>query len=145
MTAEEEDEFSRELAKMMVTSGSDARKAVDRKALADLTVPFVRKNVPTSQMYDAEPSDDVPSSGMKFTLLTKKGTKQQTTTMEIPLEAPIAVQTMQRKAQSKAEQMQLKQLVLDYERREEQNEKQALKDTMARRGINLRYANDKNR
>lgn len=44
--------------------------------------------------------------------------------MEIPLESSIAVHTLEKRAQDKAEQQQLKRLVLDYESREEASEKQ---------------------
>lgn len=63
--------------------------------------------------------------------------------MEIPLASAIAVHTLEKRAQDKAEQQELKKLVLDYEHREQVNEKQALKDTMARRGINLKYTTPK--
>ena len=78
------------------------------------------------------------------------------------MESSIAIHTLEKRAQNKAEQQQLKRLVLDYEQREEASEKQgsfrvpyfllslltlstiaALKDSMARRGIQLRYMNPK--
>lgn len=46
--------------------------------------------------------------------------------MEIPLESAIAVHSLEKRAQDKAEQQQLKRLVLDYEQREEQAEKQGM-------------------
>lgn len=46
--------------------------------------------------------------------------------MEIPLESSIAVHTLEKRAQEKAEQQELKKLVLDYEHREQVNEKQGL-------------------
>lgn len=44
--------------------------------------------------------------------------------MDIPLESSIAVHTLEKRAQDRAEKQQLKRLVLDYESREEQSEKQ---------------------
>lgn len=44
--------------------------------------------------------------------------------MEIPLESSIAVNSLEKRAQDKEEQQQLKRLVLDYEQREEAAEKQ---------------------
>jgi regulator of nonsense transcripts 2 len=44
--------------------------------------------------------------------------------MEIPVESAIAVHTLEKRAQDKAEQQELKRRVLDYESREEASEKQ---------------------
>ncbi|KAI5477244.1 regulator of nonsense transcripts 2 [Pseudohyphozyma bogoriensis] len=136
MTQEEEDDFSRELAKMMVNAG-ESRKAPERKpAILDVGVPFV-KRVKRAEMEDDEV--EAAGAGMKFTLLTKKGNKQQTFSMEIPKESSIAIHTLEKRAQAKVEQQELKRRVLDYEEREEVAEKQALKEQLARRGVNLRF------
>ncbi|SCV73578.1 BQ2448_7504 [Microbotryum intermedium] len=145
MTEEEENEFSRDLAKMMAGTGGSAGGGVEvrnKPALFDVGVPFVRKTAPRGgRIDDDEETDgeDLRPKGMRFTLLTKKGNKQQTRSMEIPLESSIAVHTLEKRALDKAEQQQLKKLVLDYEQREEVAEKQAFKDEMARRGINLKF------
>jgi hypothetical protein len=70
---EEEDEFARELAKMMSDSG-ESRKA-ERKAapVFDVGLPVFRKN--EEKVFDSEEAGD--PNKMKFTLLTKKGNKQQ--------------------------------------------------------------------
>lgn len=144
ITQEEEDEFNRELAKMMSGTG-EPRKATERKPVAlDFGVPLVRRQRARSYNDD---DDEVEETGkvMNFTLLTKKGSKQQvrrlfclglelrgelmfcagkTLTMEIPLESAIAMHTLEKRAQDKAEQQELKRRVLDYEHREEAAEKQ---------------------
>lgn len=131
ITADEEDEFNRELAKMMSGTG-EVRKASDRKpALLDVGVPFVKRTARggTGRLLHEEAEEGLEGEeqvpkGMRFTLLTKKGSKQQTLSMEIPLESAIAVHTLEKRALDKAEQQELKKLVLDYETREEASEKQ---------------------
>lgn len=54
---------------------------------------------------------------------------KQTLSMEIPFESSIAIHTLQKQQQNKAEQQQLKKLVLDYEQRSESAEKQGQSST----------------
>ncbi|KAM0751324.1 ARM repeat-containing protein [Meredithblackwellia eburnea MCA 4105] len=144
MTQEEEDDFSRELAKMMVTTSGEARKPTERKQVAlDFAVPVVKRQRQRSYNDGLDDEPEEPTRGMSFTLLTKKGNKQQTLTMEIPLESAIAVHTLEKRAQDKAEQQELKKKVLDYEQREEENEKLALREMMARRGVNVKFVTPK--
>lgn len=59
----------------------------------------------------------------------------QTFSMEIPRESSIAMHTLEKRAQDKAEQQQLKRLVLDYEQREEASEKQGAHSTIHQRAF----------
>jgi regulator of nonsense transcripts 2 len=59
---------------------------------------------------------------MNFTMLTKRGNKQQVRQLAIPSESALAVQTRSAQEQDKVEQQHLKRLVLDYEQREEAEE-----------------------
>lgn len=107
-----------------------------------MSVPFVKRDR-SRAIEDEDAEVEEVGRGMKFTLLTKKGSKQQvrpfarrdealtdfpccsqTFSMEIPRESSIAVHTLEKRAKDKAEQQQLKRLVLDYEQREEASEKQ---------------------
>lgn len=56
---------------------------------------------------------------MAFTLLTKKGNRQQIKTMEVPSDSLLAVSTRSKQEAEREEQQQLKKLVLNYEEREE--------------------------
>lgn len=83
ITQEEEDEFNRELAKMMAGAG-EVRKTSERKpALMDVGVPFVKKARGGTGRLQHDEEDELvegeeqAQKGMKFTLLTKKGSKQQ--------------------------------------------------------------------
>ncbi|GAA5988927.1 hypothetical protein JCM11641_002917 [Rhodosporidiobolus odoratus] len=141
MTQDEEDEFSRELAKMMVSS--EARKIAERKPVAlDVGIPLIRRARTPAALAaeeDEYAAEGAAKKGMQFTLLTKKGNKQQALSMEIPLDSSIAMSTTLQREQNKAEQERMKRLVLDYESREEEADKQALKESLARRGITLNY------
>ncbi|GAA6012801.1 hypothetical protein JCM11491_002566 [Sporobolomyces phaffii] len=144
MTQDEEDDFARELAKMMV-SNNETRKVAERKPVSlDVGLPLIRRQ---RQDTEEDIDGDVASQkkGMQFTLLTKKGNKQQALSMEIPLDSSIAQSTTLQREQNKAEQEQLKRLVLDYESREEAADKAALKESLARRGIVLNYGADNRR
>ena len=70
--------------------------------------------------------DDSPESTnpdvMNFTMLTKRGNRQQVRQLAIPSESALAVQTRSAQEQDKVEQQHLKRLVLDYEQREEAEE-----------------------
>ncbi|GAA6002946.1 uncharacterized protein JCM10292_000260 [Rhodotorula paludigena] len=151
MTQDEEDEFARELAKMMVSTASEAR---ERKPVSlDVGIPLIRRQQQQQQQHRAAEQDVGTSEaaeleekrGMQFTLLTKKGNKQQALAMEIPRDSSIAMSTTLQREQNKAEQERLKRLVLDYESREEELDKQALKESLARRGIVLNYGAENRR
>lgn len=69
-----EAEFDRELAKMMAES-LDSRK-LERKPLFDVPLPMRRKQRETSAIYD-ESSNEGTGSTMAFSLMTRKGNRQQ--------------------------------------------------------------------
>ncbi|GAA5823590.1 hypothetical protein JCM3770_003517 [Rhodotorula araucariae] len=142
MTQDDEDEFARELAKMMVSS-SEQR---ERKPVAlDVGIPLIRRQKAEERDLDADSAAKAERRGMQFTLLTKRGNKQQALSMEIPRDSSIAMSTTLQREQNKAEQERLKRLVLDYESREEEADKQALKESLARRGIVLNYGAENRR
>lgn len=58
---------------------------------------------------------------MSFTLLTKKGNRQQVKLMEVPSDSLLAISTRTKQEAQREEQQQLKQIVLNYEEREEAN------------------------
>ncbi|EOR01018.1 hypothetical protein E3P92_01876 [Wallemia ichthyophaga] len=133
---EEEDEFNRELAKM-ATDNSEAKK-VDKRALFDLSLPAKKKT-------EEEGGSGDPSQ-MKFTVLTKKGAKQQTRTVEVPSESPLAVNSRTNALQDQHEQAQLKKLVLDYEKRDaaqqDVNEKKRWEQLSKATGMKINFKQD---
>ncbi|KAK4055012.1 mRNA decay protein [Microbotryomycetes sp. JL221] len=132
MTQDDMDDFDRELAKMLSTTNETRKLERKPASLMDVGVPFVKRSSRIKEEDEdeasagggVEGSSSAQPKGMKFMVLTKKGQKQQTMSLDIPLESSIAVHTLEKRAQDKAEQQQLKKLVLDYEERAEETEKQ---------------------
>lgn len=81
MTQEEEDDFTRELAKMMISTNAETRKVPDRKPVSlDVGIPlFKRQRATEAALAEEEDAaaEGHESKGMQFTLLTKKGNKPQ--------------------------------------------------------------------
>ena len=79
-TEEDDSEFAKELAKM-VTDAAGENKKVDRRTLWDAALPAnVRKKAGEDSEDEDNRSDVTAADGaefMKFTVLTKKGTKPQ--------------------------------------------------------------------
>ncbi|RSH95137.1 hypothetical protein EHS25_000223 [Saitozyma podzolica] len=126
-------DFDREFAKMLADT-TDARRG-ERKAappIFDTAVPLIRKKAGEAGHEEGR---------MQFSLLSKRGNKQQVRDIEIPMDSAIAVNSRTYQLQNKAEQEQLKRLVLQNERRQEQSEKQAIEQDMRNRGIRVRYVN----
>ncbi|KAI4162519.1 MAG: hypothetical protein LQ342_003934 [Letrouitia transgressa] len=107
-----EAEFDRELAKMMAES-LDSRK-LERKPLFDVPLPMRRKQRETSTIYE-ESSNEGTGSTMAFSLMTRKGNRQQTRTIEMPSDSQFAVAMKSQKEAERAEQQRIKNLVLNYD------------------------------
>ncbi|WVQ63661.1 uncharacterized protein L199_001814 [Kwoniella botswanensis] len=125
MDEQAQSEFDREFAKLLADT-TDARRDQRKNAppVFDTAVPLIRKKDVGEQ-----------EGKMQFTLLSKKGNRQQIRSLDIPLDSTIAMNSRSHQAQSKAEQEQLKRLVLQNERRLERAEVQDIET----RGIKLRY------
>lgn len=132
---EEDSEFAKELAKMVVDTSIESRKVDRRTAQAlweNVALPQnLKKKRAVGAVADEEGAEGdetdiiLGSEGrgvMNFTVLTKKGNKQQARQLAIPSESALAVQTRSAQIQDKVEQQHLKRLVLDYEQREEVEE-----------------------
>ncbi|KAH9815733.1 Up-frameshift suppressor 2 [Teratosphaeria destructans] len=109
-------EFDRELAKLMAES-VDSRRT-DRKPMFDVPLPM-RKTVrePTTSTADDSGNEAgmsaAPGSGMmKFALLSKKGNRQQTRSIDLPSDSNFAVAMRTQQEAERAEQQRIKNLVL---------------------------------
>jgi len=106
-----------------VTDTSAESRKVDRRTAQTLWESAV---LPPGMRKRHEEGDGALESGnpgmMNFTMLTKRGNKQQVRQLAIPSESALAVQTRSAQEQDKVEQQHLKRLVLDYEQREEAEE-----------------------
>ena len=120
---------------MVTESSAEARKVDKRTAQALWDSAVLPTGVRKKKQDDSEDegghsdtADTTILGKMKFTLLTKKGNKQQAKTIAIPANTALATHTRTAQMQDKVEQQHLKQLVLDYELREEVEE---LKGTLS--------------
>ncbi|KAB5572124.1 armadillo-type protein [Coniochaeta sp. 2T2.1] len=119
---EDEADFEREYAKMMAES-LESRK-FERKQQFDLPIPVRTKVRDSSTAHDggdghAESNGDAaPAPTMAFALLTKKGNRQQTRTVELPSDSNFAVAMKHQQQAEKEEQQRIKNLVLNYDLRE---------------------------
>ena len=126
---EAEADFDRELAKLMQES-VDARK-FERKPLFDVPLPIKRGGSTLSReaTFDSDAGDNLassppPSGGgmMAFSLLTKKGNRQQTKVVELPSDSSLAMAMRNTQEAERAEKMKIKELVMSYDRMEEASE-----------------------
>ncbi|KAI8967877.1 armadillo-type protein [Mycotypha africana] len=130
LSKEEEEEFDREFNKLMNES-IESRKFDKKQASLDVPIPMNLRGSLDHRSEAAEKSQ--PNIGkMAFTLLTKKGNRQQTKIMEIPADSTLAISTRNKQEAAREEQQQLKQLVLNYEQREAAAARQAALDEKMR-------------
>ncbi|KAJ3180123.1 hypothetical protein HDU85_004126 [Gaertneriomyces sp. JEL0708] len=108
---EADDDFEREFSRMMQESLESRRS--DRKSTFDAPVP-VKLAKPLEKAFPVDNSSD----GVAFTLLTKRGNKQQAKTMALPADSSFVISTRHKLEAEQEEKMHLKQLVLNYEERE---------------------------
>ncbi|KAL2159819.1 hypothetical protein VTH06DRAFT_1952 [Thermothelomyces fergusii] len=110
-----EAEFDREYAKIMAES-FETRKFQPKQPF-DLPLPVRPKNR-DAPSGEAESSAGTPGGKMAFSLLTKKGNRQQTRTVELPSDSNFAVAMINQRQAAKEEQQRIKNLVLNYDLRE---------------------------
>lgn len=120
---EAEAEFDREFEKMMADS-MDSRK-FERKAVFDIPLPM--KRVARDAAGENAPENPQPQpSTMAFSLMTKKGNKQQTRTIDLPSDSSFAVAMRSQQQADREEQQRIKSLVLNYEMSNETDPTEAL-------------------
>ncbi|CAK7208461.1 mRNA decay protein [Sporothrix bragantina] len=117
---EDEADFEREYARMMAES-MEPRK-FDRKPMFDVALP-VRQKTREASSADANGAvgngeETGTSSTMAFSLLTKRGNRQQTRTLELPSDSEFAVAMRNQQQAEKEEQQRIKNLVLNLDLRE---------------------------
>lgn len=113
-----------------MTESLESRK-FERKQLLDVPLPI--KRAPTanregsSYENEARPAPVTTSTPgkMAFSLLTKKGNKQQTSTIELPSDSTFAQAMKDKQAADREEKQRIKDLVLNYERMEEIQERES--------------------
>ncbi|KAI9816324.1 MAG: hypothetical protein M1826_001859 [Phylliscum demangeonii] len=114
-------EFDRELAKLTAES-LDSRK-FDRKPLFDVPIPLAR-NTRDAGLVSPDQAAKGPAMAdtMAFSLLTKKGNRQQTRTVELPADSNFAVAMKTQRQAEREEQQRIKDLVLNYDLRDDEHD-----------------------
>ncbi|KAG6375457.1 ARM repeat-containing protein [Boletus reticuloceps] len=119
-------EFAKEFAKIITDSSAESRKIDKKTAWWDSAVlaPGSRKKRADDNEGDADGEGNATNgeSVMNFTVITKRGNKQQMRYLPIPSESTLAVHTRSAQLQDKVEQQHLKRLVLNYEQSQEAEE-----------------------
>ncbi|EME47596.1 hypothetical protein DOTSEDRAFT_69517 [Dothistroma septosporum NZE10] len=119
-------DFDRELAKMMAES-VESRK-FDRKPMFDVPLPM-RRTARDASIAAEDSIEDVRApppqvnggaGTMKFALLSKKGNRQQTRSIDLPSDSSFAVAMRSQQQAEKAEQQRIKNLVLNYDLNDDQ-------------------------
>ncbi|KAJ5953382.1 hypothetical protein N7454_000278 [Penicillium verhagenii] len=118
---EVEADFDREFEKMMAES-MDSRR-FERKAIFDIPLPMKRpaREAMANEYLESPESPEpiaaipVPPKTMAFSLMTKKGNKQQTRTIDMPSDSSFAVAMRTQQQADREEQQRIKNLVLNYE------------------------------
>lgn len=129
-----EAEFDRELERLMADSVESRR--FERKAIFDVPLPMRR--APREAGSDSVPEgpapvesgsgfasesasgsasgSQMPANTMAFSLMTKKGNKQQTRTIDLPSDSTFALAMRTQQQADREEQQRIKNLVLNYEK-----------------------------
>jgi regulator of nonsense transcripts 2 len=109
-------EFDRELAKLMSES-AESRK-FERKPVFDVPLPMRRAREATINAEDSgneAPAPILPPSNtVKFSLLSKRGNRTQTRSIDLPSDSTFAVAMRNKQQADKEEQQRIKSLVLNY-------------------------------
>jgi regulator of nonsense transcripts 2 len=110
-------EFDRELAKLMSES-AESRKH-DRKPVFDVPLPMRRAREATTNAEDSgieapAPVVPAPAHTMKFSLLSKRGNRTQTRSIDLPSDSTFAVAMRSKQQSDREEQQRIKSLVLNY-------------------------------
>ena len=120
-------DFDRELAKMMAES-VESRK-FERKQLFDVPLPMRRRvenGAAPPEDVNITPNNDRPvlpaPSTMKFSLLSKKGNRQQTRSIDLPADSTFAVAMKSQQQAETEEKQRIKNLVLNYDLSSAENE-----------------------
>lgn len=108
-------DFDRELAKLMSES-AESRK-FERKPVFDVPLPMRRAREPAANAEDSgneAPAPVAPLHTMKFSLLSKRGNRTQTRSIDLPSDSTFAVAMRNKQQADKEEQQRIKSLVLNY-------------------------------
>ncbi|KAI7553787.1 hypothetical protein KC331_g991 [Hortaea werneckii] len=110
----------------MMAESVESRRT-ERKPMFDVPLPMrrtVRDATSTADDSSGEsPAPAAPGQGtMKFALLSKKGNRQQTRSIDLPSDSNFAIAMRNQQEAERAEQQRIKNLVLNYDLTDDQND-----------------------
>ncbi|KAF1952344.1 ARM repeat-containing protein [Byssothecium circinans] len=120
---EAEAEFDRELAKLM--SESVESRKFERKPVFDVPLPMRRAReatAPTEENGIVTAAQAAPVNTVKFSLLSKRGNKTQTRSIDLPSDSTFAIAMRNKQQAEREEQQRIKNLVLNYDLRDDDTE-----------------------
>ncbi|KAI5850993.1 putative nonsense-mediated mRNA decay factor [Tricharina praecox] len=138
---EAEAEFDREFAKMM--SDSLESRKFDRKPVFDVPLP-IRKGTGmlsrenTIESETGEPEQPEEKGTMMFSLLTRRGNRQQTKMVALPSDSGFALAMKDKREKEREEKQKIKELVMSYDRMEDTAELDALDKHAALNGYHVK-------
>ncbi|KAA8897416.1 putative nonsense-mediated mRNA decay factor [Sphaerosporella brunnea] len=142
---EYEADFDREFAKMMSES-LESRK-FDRKPVFDVPLPIrkatsalSRENTMESESGDLEQEN---TGTMMFSLLTKRGNRQQTKMVALPSDSGFALAMKDKREKEREEKQKIKELVMSYDMLDETSELDALDKHATLNGYHIKVDNNK--
>ncbi|CAD6985898.1 unnamed protein product [Tilletia controversa] len=150
-----DEDFDRELAKMIAESnpgGVGAGQSSRQRNLIHAGLPMLQRGPSTPFGRSTTTMAPTETAGrpeganarseqeghMRFSLLSKKGSKATTTDVHVPMSAAIAIQTRSKQLQDEAERRHLKELVLAYGLREDDDERLSLEEALRAQGIRIK-------
>ncbi|KAI5779263.1 MIF4G domain-containing protein [Geopyxis carbonaria] len=145
---EAEADFDREFARMMQDS-LESRK-FERRTVFDVPLPIrrgtgvlTRENTIESEAGEVEPEE---TGKMMFSLLTKKGNRQQTKMVALPSDSGFAIAMKDKREKEKEEKQKIKELVMSYDRMEDNSsEADSLDKHAALNGYHIKVDNKSGR
>lgn len=143
---QEDDDFMAAFDKMMLETIQGRAQETVKVPVVEIAVPVTTKtqtkvkppvlNILSSSVTSAEAAfstgadsqsqEDYRDTSIAFTLLTKKGNKQQFATLNVPVTASFAAKFREQKEAEKAEKEQMKRVVLDIHERQEEEDYQEM-------------------
>jgi regulator of nonsense transcripts 2 len=106
-------------------SESVESRKFERKPVFDVPLPMRRAReaaVATEDSAAEAPAPPVPSNTVKFSLLSKRGNKNQTRSIDLPSDSTFAVAMRNKQQAEREEQQRIKSLVLNYDLRDDDAE-----------------------
>ncbi|KAL2000399.1 hypothetical protein VTN02DRAFT_3179 [Thermoascus thermophilus] len=110
---EAEAEFDRAFEKMIAESLESRR--FERKTMFDVPLPMRRPARDSSNTDEKPEAGKAPPNTMAFSLMTKRGNKQQTPTIHLPSDSSFAIAMKTQQQADREEQQRIKNLVLNYD------------------------------